>query len=248
MINETQWKDLLILINNPEYWPFLILNVQILTMLICIPFYLIRKKKNKEKEQKRREEIYKKSKEARKEREEREREEEQKRKEAQERRAEEIYKAEQERAKQEEIEKKIRLEELSRSYQPKYLMTLNEKAQYKKIKYWANNKRLIVFTKVRLLDLITPRNNKRNFQTLLWKIQAKHVDFVICDQDIRVKCIIEISDSSHKREDRAERDRFVNEVLTACGYRVLQTYNVTQEELNNICGYTQATTDKQNQD
>lgn len=127
------------------------------------------------------------------------------------------------------------------SYQPQYLMTINEKEQYRKLKEWANQHNLIIFCKVRLLDLITPRKNQENYKGALWKIQAKHVDFVICDQDIRVKCIVEINDQSHNRQDRAERDNFILEVLQACGYKVLMTYNINEEELNKICNYDQST-------
>lgn len=127
------------------------------------------------------------------------------------------------------------------TYEPKYLMSLNEKSQYRKLYQWANNHNLIVFCKVRLLDLITPRKNQENYKGALWKIQAKHVDFVICDQDIRVKCIVEISDGSHNRQDRADRDNFVTEVLQACGYKVLMTYNISDVELDKICGYNQST-------
>lgn len=137
--------------------------------------------------------------------------------------------------------------EYSKSYEPKYLMTLNEKAQFRKLQAWAQSRGFIVLSKVRLLDLITPRTGQNNYKGLLWKIQAKHVDFVICDKDIRIKCIIEISDNSHKRADRSERDRFVADVLTACGYKVLQTYNVTNEQLDQICNINQSAADEQNQ-
>lgn len=129
----------------------------------------------------------------------------------------------------------------SNSYEPKYLMTINEKAQYRKLQNWTYSRNLIVFTKVRLLDLITPRKNQENYKGALWKIQAKHVDFVICDQDIKVKCIIEINDNSHNKSDRIERDNFIIEVLQACGYKVLMTNYITEEQLDKICGYNQST-------
>lgn len=137
--------------------------------------------------------------------------------------------------------------EYRKSYEPKYLMSINEKTQFRIILHWAQSRGLLVFTKVRLLDLITPRYGQDNRQGLLWKIQAKHVDFVICDTDINVKCIIEINDSSHKQKDRIERDSFVNEVLEACGYKILWTYNVTNEQLDQICGYNISTVEEQNQ-
>ena len=132
-----------------------------------------------------------------------------------------------------------RILDYTKSYEPKYLMTTNEKAQYRKLLQWASKHNLIVFSKVRLLDLITPRKNQENYKGALWKIQAKHVDFVICDQDIRIKVIVEINDGSHNRQDRTQRDSFVTDVLQACGYKVLMIYNITEEQLNSVCGYSQ---------
>lgn len=123
------------------------------------------------------------------------------------------------------------------AYKAEYLLTINERNQYWKLRKWADSRKLIVFTKVRLLDLVSPRNNQRNYKTLLWKIQAKHVDFVICDISLKVKCIVEIMDSSHNQPDRIERDRFVREVLNACGYSVVQTYNINPETLDRVCGF-----------
>lgn len=135
-------------------------------------------------------------------------------------------------------ETQSKITDYTNAYERKYLMTLNEKDQFKKIKEWADKNGFIVFTKVRLLDLVTPRKDIENPKGALWKIQAKHVDFIICDNAIRVKCIIEIDDNSHKQPNRIERDVFVSEVLIACGYKVLQTYNVTDEQLNRICNIT----------
>lgn len=122
------------------------------------------------------------------------------------------------------------------AYKREYLLSINEKNQYWQLRRWADSKNLIVFTKVRLADLISPRNSNDN-KTLFWKIQAKHVDFVICDQKINVVCIVELQDNSHTRTDRIERDKFVQEVLESCGYKVIQTYSVTADLLDKACGY-----------
>lgn len=123
----------------------------------------------------------------------------------------------------------------SNLYKREYLMTLNEKQQYWRIRKWADSKNLIVFTKVRLADLVSPRDNRN--QTLFWKIQAKHIDFVVCDQNINVKCIIELQDRSHYKPERIERDKFVREVLISCGYKVIQTFAIQPDVLDRVCGY-----------
>lgn len=120
----------------------------------------------------------------------------------------------------------------SESYQKKQLLTNNEWQQYKILENWCYRNKFILLLKVRLADLIEPRSNINNI--LWWKIQAKHLDFVVCDKDINPIYIIELQDSSHKRPERIERDRFVKEVLSSCGYKISFTYAITEEYLNKL--------------
>lgn len=66
----------------------------------------------------------------------------------------------------------------------------------------------------------------------LGKIQSKHVDFVLYDQDLRIKAILELDDNSHNQQDRKERDLFVDEVLQSVGYRVIRTRSITEATLD----------------
>ena len=62
-------------------------------------------------------------------------------------------------------------------------------------------------------------------------INAKHIDFVLCDPDtVRQLLAIELDDSSHQRSDRRSRDIFVDDALRAAGLPLLrvparQSYN-----------------------
>lgn len=136
-------------------------------------------------------------------------------------------------------------ENYTNAYKAEYLMTRNEKTQYWLLRSWADANNLIVFTKVRLADLISPRENSNNRQKLFWKIQAKHVDFVICDNSIRVKCIIEIMDNSHYDPERIKRDNFVREVLTSCGYKLIQTHHIDHDVLTKVITPEKITTNKE---
>lgn len=120
------------------------------------------------------------------------------------------------------------------SYQAKYLLTRNEWYEYKKLKEYAKAKNLIICPKVRLLDIIVPRENQKNKKVLLWKIQGKHVDFVICDENLHIKAILELDDNSHNTRDRKERDQFVDEILTSVGYKVIRTRSITETTLNGL--------------
>lgn len=120
------------------------------------------------------------------------------------------------------------------SYRARYLLTKNELYNYKLLKPIADAKGYVICPKVRLLDIIEPIRGQKKYKTLFYKIQAKHVDFVICDQGMHIKAIIELDDSSHDRQDRQERDRFVNLILTSVGYKVIHTRQITENIFENI--------------
>lgn len=124
--------------------------------------------------------------------------------------------------------------EYTGKYQKKYLLTKNEYSEYKKLKEYANIRNLQICPKVRLLDLIEPKRGEPKYKTLFYKIQAKHVDFVICDQNLYIKAIVELDDNSHNQTDRKTRDEFVDSVLKDVGYTVIRTRSITETTLDVI--------------
>lgn len=119
------------------------------------------------------------------------------------------------------------------SYQAKYLLTKNEWCEYKKLKKLAAEHDLQVCPKVRLADIIEPRKGD-NYRSLMAKIQSKHVDFVICDQDLHIKGILELDDNSHNQTERQERDLFVDGILTSVGYKVIRTRSIADNTLDPV--------------
>lgn len=91
---------------------------------------------------------------------------------------------------------------IERAYQKKWILTYNEKDAYRKIKEITDKLGYTLFTKVRLFDLIEPVRGNPKYKTNLYKIQAKHVDFVICDEKLVARYVIELDDNSHNSEDR----------------------------------------------
>lgn len=120
------------------------------------------------------------------------------------------------------------------AYQAKFLFTKNEWHNYMKLRDIAEVKGYVICPKVRLLDIIEPRKGEKKYKTLFYKVQAKHVDFVICDKNMNIKGIIELDDSSHDREDRKERDQFVDMILRSVGYKVIHTRAITVDILDLI--------------
>lgn len=120
------------------------------------------------------------------------------------------------------------------AYQRREIFTRNEWQNYKKLRDVAEAKGLVVCPKVRLFDIIEPRLDKKRKLTYRYKIQAKHVDFVVCDHDMHIVAIIELDDNSHYDPDRIKRDNFVNMILTSVGYTVIHTKQINYDILDVI--------------
>ncbi len=102
------------------------------------------------------------------------------------------------------------------------LLTKYEYKNYQGLKEYAAAHGLMICPKVRLADLVNVKSgySKSTWQKKFNRICSKHVDFVLCDPDLHVKLIVELDDRSHERQDRIERDSFVDAVLTGAGYKI----------------------------
>jgi very-short-patch-repair endonuclease len=89
----------------------------------------------------------------------------------------------------------------------------------------------LIFAKVRLADLLFLPRSTESRQRHQNRVNAKHVDFVLCDRDqVQPLLVIELDDSSHQRSDRQKRDKFVNRALAAASLPIMhvtvqQAYN-----------------------
>jgi len=80
----------------------------------------------------------------------------------------------------------------------------------------------LIFSMVRLADIIKVRARTRKFQSWNSRIQGKHLDFVLCDvETLDVKLAIELEDTS-SAGGRSTRDRFLNTALAAAGVPLLR--------------------------
>ena len=81
----------------------------------------------------------------------------------------------------------------------------------------------LVFAMVRLADLVYIARGTEKRQSHFNRIQSKHIDSVLCDKNaVRPLLAIELDDSSHKRNDRRDRDSFVDSALQAAGLPLLR--------------------------
>jgi hypothetical protein len=104
----------------------------------------------------------------------------------------------------------------------KSLLTPTEHAFYNVLKEIVPPN-LVIFSKVRLPDLLWLPYNIANKRAHFNRISAKHVDFVLCDAEtLTPRLIIELDDPSHDASDRTERDAFVNGALDAAGFSIMR--------------------------
>lgn len=93
------------------------------------------------------------------------------------------------------------------------ILTNRELEFYKKLKPAADELNLVICPKVRLADIVSVQKGEKERNKYFNKIQAKHIDFVLCDSDMKFKVLVELDDSTHNRADRRQSDEFKNELF-----------------------------------
>lgn len=105
-----------------------------------------------------------------------------------------------------------------------YFFTKNELNFYRDLVKETESLNLVLFSKVRLADIIEPKEKGTTWQSQFNRIRSKHVDFVLCDlPSIKPVLVIELDDSSHDKADRQERDSFVDKALSQAGIPIIHT-------------------------
>ena len=100
----------------------------------------------------------------------------------------------------------------------------------------------VVFSKVRLADLVYVRQHSAKDKSHFNRIQAKHVDFVLCDAKTSAVClVVELDDRSHERPDRKRRDQFVDELLTSVRLPILHVAARRSYDVSKLTRRIQAT-------
>lgn len=100
------------------------------------------------------------------------------------------------------------------------LLTRREYAFFKALQPIAKKYNLMICPKIRLADIVSVPEGTKERKWFNY-IKAKHVDFTLCDMDLRIKLVIELDDSTHDRQDRQTRDEFVDRVFKQINVRML---------------------------
>lgn len=98
-----------------------------------------------------------------------------------------------------------------------YLLTQQELKFFKLIKNITEKNNLNIFSQVALYEIVTSKNIK-DFN----KIKSKTIDFVITDVNSKIKLCIELDDTTHIRENRQQRDKFLEELFEQLNIKLIR--------------------------
>lgn len=108
--------------------------------------------------------------------------------------------------------------QLPTSYSKKdYLLTQNELKFYRLLKQITDELDLNLFCQVAMYELINCKTLK-DFN----RIKSKSIDFVITEKNCKIRCCIELDDTTHYRKNRVQRDEFVNKIFEQTGTKLLR--------------------------
>jgi hypothetical protein len=112
------------------------------------------------------------------------------------------------------------------SYRKKYYFFNSSERKFFAILENIINSKYIIFSKVRMMDLLEVSKEDPHYRANQNRIKSKHVDFVICDKEkLTPLLVIELDGLSHLRPDRIERDKFVNEAFNSAHLPIVHFQN-----------------------
>lgn len=132
-------------------------------------------------------------------------------------------------------------ENYNKFYKPKiYLITLNELVFHNVLLDIAKDFDLILCSQVSLYNIVETKKglDKSNETKYFNKISRKSIDFVLVDKkDCRIRLCIELDDNTHKKQNRIERDKFINKLFKDLNInliRIPSRFHYNKEELKNL--------------
>lgn len=118
-------------------------------------------------------------------------------------------------------------------YAPKHILTKREYKFYLLLRRETDRRRCLICPKVGVKDLLAV-TDRRDYMKYFHKIAQKHIDFVICDQDLRVLFALELDDSSHETKEAQERDRFKDRAFRAAGVPLKRIRDFDEQSIREL--------------
>lgn len=101
-------------------------------------------------------------------------------------------------------------------YRARPILTKREYKFYLLLRKEAYKRHMIVCPKVGVKDLLEVTTRKQ-YMKYFRQIAQKHIDFVVCDEDLHVLFAVELDDSSHDTKAARKRDVFKDRAFKAAG-------------------------------
>ena len=79
-----------------------------------------------------------------------------------------------------------------------------------------------IMSQVQLSQIIAVPKGSDNYMGWLNKISRMSLDFVICDNESKPLCVIELDDASHLAKSRSDQDAKKDRSLAAAGIRIIR--------------------------
>lgn len=107
-----------------------------------------------------------------------------------------------------------------------------DEVEFRIIQEAARNLNLIVYPKVRTLELVTPRTFISNYEAIYQNLAAHYVDFVICNKRNHVEAVVLLSKEGTKAETHDSSNRYAEIALGVHGYKIIRTTAVKSDILD----------------
>lgn len=119
-------------------------------------------------------------------------------------------------------------------YRSKYILTKSEYYFYNTLKPIMDKHNCIICPKVGLKDIFEV-TDKSNYMKWFSRINQKHIDFLICDNNLKPLFGLELDDRSHEKEKALKNDSFKNQLFDKVNIPLkrvkVNTYNNLEEYL-----------------
>ena len=102
-------------------------------------------------------------------------------------------------------------------YKTKFLLSKSESVFYSSLKPVCDKYGYVICPKVGLKDFISV-TSKKDYLKWFSKISQKHVDFLICDKNLRPIMAIELDDKSHESEKAWKNDNFKDSLYKSLNF------------------------------
>lgn len=106
--------------------------------------------------------------------------------------------------------------------------------EYLKLRSIAIEKNLIICPNVHVLRLAEPRDFKVKNRKLRRRLSEQYIDFVICNQNMKVLALIRLLKQSEVEGPEDLFNRYANAVLGTLNYKIINTWTITPDILDFI--------------